>query len=45
MRLWRVYEDQHAAIESRDVDEAEMGCGVNALEQVLPLTDRDRGEE
>jgi len=43
--LGRVDEDQHAAIESRDVDEAEVGCGVDALEQVLALTDGDRGEE
>lgn len=28
----RVDEDQHAAVESGDVDEAEEGCGVDALE-------------
>jgi hypothetical protein len=40
-----VDEDEHAAIQPPDVDEAEVGCGVDALEEVLALADRDRGRK
>src|ERR1700761_9773154 len=40
----RVDKDQHAAVESPDLDEAEVGYGFDALEEVLALADRDGGE-